>query len=37
MHMQSTLMTTKYTNVKAMIKQVEEEFLQLLEKEGGSH
>ncbi|PJO40344.1 chorismate-binding protein [Lysinibacillus xylanilyticus] len=40
MHMQSTLMMTKYTNVKAMIKQVEEdkqEFLQLLEKEGGSH
>lgn len=40
MHMQSTVMVTKYTNVEEVLNQVEEdeqEFLQLLEKEGGSH
>ncbi|MDM5249472.1 MULTISPECIES: chorismate-binding protein [unclassified Lysinibacillus] len=40
MHMQSTVTVTKYTNVKEVLKQVakdEQGFLQLLEKEGGSH
>ncbi|KOS60947.1 chorismate-binding protein [Lysinibacillus agricola] len=40
MHMQSTVTVTKYTNVKEVLKQVEkdeQEFLQLLEKEGGQH
>jgi len=38
MHMRSTVTMTKYTNVKEVLKQVEkdeQEFLQLLEKEGG--
>ncbi|MGE7946621.1 chorismate-binding protein [Lysinibacillus sp. NPDC093688] len=40
MQMQSTVMVTKYTNVEEVLKQVEkdeQEFLQLLEKEGGSY
>lgn len=40
MHMQTTVTVTKYTNVDESIKQIEEdeqEFLQLLEKEGGSN
>lgn len=40
MHIQSTVMVTKYTNVEEVLNQVEEdeqEFLQLLEKEGGLH
>ncbi|MGA3678227.1 chorismate-binding protein [Lysinibacillus agricola] len=38
MHMQSTVTVTKYTNVKEVLKQVEEDeqgFLQLVEKAGG--
>jgi len=37
--MQSNVMVTKYSNVEEVLNQVEEdeqEFLQLLEKEGGS-
>ncbi|MFJ8087546.1 chorismate-binding protein [Lysinibacillus sp. NPDC095746] len=40
MHMQTTVTVTKYTNVDESLTQIEEdeqEFLQLLEKEGGSH
>ncbi|TQR32844.1 glutamine amidotransferase [Lysinibacillus sphaericus] len=40
MHMQTTVTVTKYTNVDESLKQIkedEQEFLQLLEKEGGSH
>ncbi|MFT9817601.1 chorismate-binding protein [Lysinibacillus sp. NPDC056185] len=40
MHLQTTVTVTKYTNVDESLKQIEEdqqEFLQLLEKEGGPH